>query len=177
MLEINGKVCLRRCPQTFTIQCFTREFNSRHYNILHCLLWGSLTYTSWSFNQSNVPASQELGFCLITTSKNNWRELHISWPTPQDSLTFHYSILVKTEPHCHTAYIVSGDNLHRNSLQTSAEINLCTVGSPQKKPFHVHTVHLTLYKPEGTEQVVLIKSELLKTVLHTNACTVIFKEK
>ena len=34
------------------------------------------------------------------------------------------------------------------------------MGSRQKKPFHVHTVHLTLYKPEGTEQVVLIKSEL-----------------
>ena len=28
------------------------EFNSRHYNVLHCLLWGSCAWTCWRLQQS-----------------------------------------------------------------------------------------------------------------------------
>ena len=42
----------------------------------------------------NVRKSQELGFCLITTSINNFTE-----PTPYDSLSAHYFLLLRPTDH------------------------------------------------------------------------------
>lgn len=67
-----------------------REFNSRHYNIVHCLLWSSHTFQTIN---KNVRTSQEF-FLLITTSKITLLNSHIPANTPRFP---HYSLLVTVD--------------------------------------------------------------------------------
>ena len=46
-----SEVCFRRVRKLF-YSVFKRVFNSRHYNTLHCLLWGSRPWFWWPFGQS-----------------------------------------------------------------------------------------------------------------------------
>ena len=43
----------------------------------------------------NVRTSQTLDIRLVTTSKNNFGEIHISWPTPKVSLSVPLWLLLK----------------------------------------------------------------------------------
>ena len=51
--------------------------------------------------QYSVRTSQELDFRLITTSKNNFTEIHISRPTPLDSLSVSL-LFIALSYHCHS---------------------------------------------------------------------------
>ena len=51
--------------------------------------------------QFSVRTSQELDFRLITTSKNNFTEIHISRPTPWDSLCVSL-LFIALSYHCHS---------------------------------------------------------------------------
>ena len=78
----------------------------------------------------NVLSSQEWSFCLITTSKNNLSEIRISRPRgPRMPYLSHYSILVKTEPHCHTRLTgAPNDGFFLNALKSLFSLFQCTFG-------------------------------------------------
>ena len=104
MLEINRKLVSGKVRKLL-FSVVKWEFNSRHYNIPHCLLWASRTWNRWRVKQSikikwadvsglrldfgliTTSVRLRLDFGLITTSKNNLSEIHRSRPTPFDSLS------------------------------------------------------------------------------------------
>ena len=91
MLEINRELVSGKVRKLL-FSVVKWEFNSRHYNIPHCLLWASRTWNRWRVKQSIKikwadVSGLRLDFGLITTSKNNLSEIHRSRPTSFDSLS------------------------------------------------------------------------------------------